>query len=154
MPFHWEPVPEHHAPHIRADIVGVTSVRAYVIREVESRRVVVPGKLRRKFCILVYKALTYDYGTLRVCSLAPITTSSLPRLPRTNCAPFPRTFPTRCPIEKHNRLSDFRIFTWIACLAQHDRDSGTIALDIPRWCKRSWCTTVLEGSPSRPERFR
>ena len=80
----------------------IVSVRAYVIREVESRRVVVPGKLRRKFCIPVYKALTYDdYGTLRVCSLAPITTSSLPRLVPTQNkqrplpAHLPRPLPDR-----------------------------------------------------------
>ena len=79
------------------------SVRDYVMREVESRRTVVPGISRRNFSIPVYKALTYDYGTLRVCSLAPITTSSLPGLPRTNCAPFPRISPARCPIEKNNR---------------------------------------------------
>ena len=46
------------------------------------------------------------------------------------------------------------LFTWIACLAQHDRDTGTIALDVPIWLKRSWCTAVLEGEPSSPERFR
>ena len=35
------------------------SVRGYIMREVESRRAVAPGIFRRKFCILVYKALTY-----------------------------------------------------------------------------------------------
>ena len=114
------------------------SVRDYVMREVESRRAIVSGKSRRKFCIPVYKALTYDYGTLRVCSLAPITTSSHPHLPRTNCAPFPRTVPACCPIEKNISVCDSRGL-WISslhilCVVMTPSSSATISSGWWGWC--------------------
>ena len=46
------------------------------------------------------------------------------------------------------------IFSWIACLDQHNPDSETTTMDIPRWFKRAWCSASSDDLSTRPARYR